>query len=164
MKVGACIMVVMFCVGLVQAQRIGAEGSEFMRRGVLASQLRNNPEQFFKNHIENRYTAHDGLEPMRITLVNVVQVISPGLILARDGNYDMFVIHHIRTDNMVDGEQLRVILVPRGIYEYTTVLGANKRVPSYVPGRPINYEEFLELRSKGHDFVSTVYQAETRRR
>jgi hypothetical protein len=166
MKIRVAVMLVLAtalcCWGTGMADRNRVRSRVFMRMAVLRSELQRNPQKFFDDYIAGQYTVHDGLAPVKLAYGNIVQIVDKSTILVRNQDYDMYVVRRINTSALVDGQQIRVILVPDGVYEYVTVLGASKRVNAYIPGRTINYEEFQSCLRAGHDFAKIVFEAENK--
>jgi hypothetical protein len=136
----------------------------FMRKSTLKMALKNNPKKFFQEHIAEKFTTYDGLKPVRVISVKVMQIIDARMILATTSDYTMLAVKSIDTTNLTDGKYVDIIPEPDGTYEYITVFGANKRIPAFKPGRTIEEQYFMLLLKEGFDFVEFVMAHEAIKR
>jgi len=149
-----------YCQRQSIAVRNRMQSDLFMRTAALKSALKKDPAQFFRDHIEERYTSHDGVRPLVLISFCVSQIIDSSTILARTSHDQLYAIRRINTNDLRDDQWINLILIPDGTYEYVTVLGVKKRISACIPGNTMQEADFMRLHKAGFDFVSLVLNAE----
>jgi hypothetical protein len=61
-----------------------------------------------------------------------------------------------RTAGLVDGVNVKLPVKDGGTYRYTSVLGAVKTIPRYVPPVTLSFDGFEALKAKGVDVLDLV--------
>jgi hypothetical protein len=131
------------------------ERAEIQRREEAEEKaLYANPEAHYRERVKGRYRVVDGRpEALRLLGGKILQVADNESVLLDAGNYT-FAIRMGTTAGLVDGQPLRVYVVPNGTLSFTTVLGARRTVPAFTQQAGMTFDEYKALRAAGVDLSS----------
>jgi len=93
--------------------------------------------------------------PENSTLYEVFQIIGEDSIIVRQPEFwSFFHVTNVNTEGLVDGTKLRAKLISIGTYQYITVNGAIKTIPSCVIRTQLTRYQFNEALEQGFQLIS----------
>ena len=149
-----------------------------MKAGLDKIMLQKDPEKFYEKYINNRVILVKG-KPMLAPewkQGRIIQVIDGKLLLVQaevtQGTVigkqvynttlygDVYALEVLSTQKFVDGDFVGGPVAEIGVYEYTSVAGAGKKVRKYSALSYITFDQFTELKTKGTDFLPFAQDVE----